>query len=167
MKSIGYKLAIFLLLLTSMAIAQTPANFAGQWEFDRANSKPGRFDHKYDGTESMQITQNAATLSYLVLYRKAGNPDFKTTTETYYLDGKERIEKKSSHTTKTTAKWSADKKVLSVKILETEINKGVTKDYFTSYSFKLSDDGRTLFFEKYHKNDITGESTANMIYRKK
>lgn len=157
---------ILLVFLSMPAWSQTPANFAGQWEYDKAASKPGVFARDYPGKEYIQVTQNKATFSYLMLYRMEGNPDFKTTTETYYLDGKERVDKKGSYSVKKTATWSPDKKTLTLITIQSEVKKGVVEEYLTRDIYQLSADGRTLTIEKLSKSKATGENMATMVYRK-
>ncbi|MBL7846340.1 MAG: hypothetical protein JNL40_02635 [Cyclobacteriaceae bacterium] len=162
------RINVFILLIFFIAplYAQVPANFAGQWEYDKAASKPGVIARDYPGKEFIQITQNSATFSYLLLYRMEGNPDFKTTTETYYLDGKERIEKKGTYSIKKTATWSPDKKVLTLITIQSEESKGIVEEYLTRDIYQLSADGRTLSIDKMMKSKKTGENVAMMVYHK-
>ncbi|RPI06006.1 MAG: hypothetical protein EHM64_04560 [Ignavibacteriae bacterium] len=90
-----------MLILSSINLnAQTPTNFSGKWEFDKTKSSPGFVESNYDGTVVRQITQNASTLKYFDTYIHPDRPDFKTTTDSYTLNGKEKIEKHSVGTSK-------------------------------------------------------------------
>lgn len=160
---------LFLFLcLTWTGIAQTPTNFAGQWEYDKVSSKPGIFEDNYPGTKILQINQNASTLSYLQIYKQPGSADFKTTTETFYLDGKERIEKKSSdYMIKRSTKWSADKKALTLTYIDIETREGKTTETVLADTYKLSSDGRTMTVDRYSKSVLKGEMYCNFIYHRK
>lgn len=159
---------IFIFLLTSMTlIAQNPTNFAGKWQFDKLNSIPDQIEPDYDGTIIMEITQNATTISFDEIYIHTGRDDWKTATETYKLDGKEQITNSSVGTNKKSAKWSPDKKILTIKNLDKQKLKGVLQDFLVTDTYQLSDDGKTLTIERYRNNPVTGESNAKKVYLKK
>jgi hypothetical protein len=159
---------IVVLLFTSMVVkAQTPVNFAGKWEFDKTASSPGQLESNYNGSVIMQITQNASTISFSEIWISPGNQDFKTAADTYYLDGKERIKKHSVGTNKNSAKWSADKHVLTIANCDTQKLKGVAQDFLVTDTYTLSGNGLTLTIDRYSMNPVKGETTVRMVYNKK
>jgi len=158
----------FALLLSSIAvIAQTPVNFSGKWMLDNNKSTFGKMDTKYDGTITRNITQTPATLTCTDLYTKPGNQDFETAPESYNLDGKEVVEKHSVETTKTVAKWSQDKKILTISITSIATIQGKQEEYIYSFTYRLSPDGKTLYIENYAKNSVIGEEKTTKVYNKK
>lgn len=159
---------IFMLLLTSMTSnAQTPTNFSGKWQFDKTKSTSDKVEMNYDGTIILEITQDADTISFSEIYISTGNPDWKTAVETYKLDGKEQITKHEVGTNKNSAKWSQDKKVLTITNLDTQELKGVLQDFLVADTYQLSEDGKILTIERYRKNPVTGETKAWKVYGKK
>jgi hypothetical protein len=160
-----FTLMIFLSALTLKA--QTPTNFSGKWQFDKLNSIPDQIEPDYDGTIIMEITQNATTISFDEIYIHTGRDDWKTATETYKLDGKEQITNSSIGTNKKSAKWSPDKKVLTITNLDKQKLKGVLQDFLVTDTYQLSDDGKTLTIERYRNNPVTGETNAKKVYLKK
>ena len=167
---IGVLIALLIILFQFPILtlnAQTPTNYTGKWEFDKTASSPDLIESTYEGTVILQITQNTSTISFKETWKKAGNADFNTATDTYYLDGKERIKKGGVGTNKNSAQWSEDKKVLTIKNLDTQPLKGVPQDFIVSDTYWLSENGQTLQIERYSKNPVTGETTAKKVYHKK
>jgi hypothetical protein len=159
---------IFMCIFSSITVkAQTPADFSGKWEFDKTKSDPGFVESKYDGIVIRQITQNSTTIKFSDTYIHPDRPDFKTAAESYTLDGKEKIEKHSVGTSKKSAKWSQDKKILVITNFDTQTLKGVSKDFLVVDSLKLSDNKFILTVVRYSKNPVTGETTTNKVYNKK
>jgi len=159
---------MFMLHFSSMNVhAQTPTNFSGNWEFDKAKSDAGFVESTYEGTVVRHMSQNAATIKYSDTYIHPDRPDFNTASETYSLDGKEKVEKHSVGTSKKSAKWSQDKKVLIITNLDTQKLKGVPKDFLVVDSLKLSENKLTLTIIEYSKNPVRGETTARKVYSKK
>jgi hypothetical protein len=147
--------------------AQTPTNFSGKWEFDKTKSSPGFVESNYDGTVIMQIIQNSSTIKFYDTYIHPDRSDFKTSADSYTLDGKEKIEKSDIGTTKKSTKWSLDKKVLTITNFDTQPLDGVAQDFLLVDSLKLSDNKLTLTIVRYSKNPVTGETTTNKVYNKK
>ena len=115
----------------------------------------------------MEVIQNAATISFTETYKRAGTKDWKTAADIYKLDGKEQITETEIGTSKKTAKWSADKKVLTITNIETQTLDGVLRDFLVKDSYKLDDNGKMLIIERYRKNPVTGETNAKKVYIKK
>jgi hypothetical protein len=147
--------------------AQTPTNFSGNWEFDKAKSDAGFVESTYDGTVVRHITQNASAIKFSDTYIHPDRPNFKTSDDSYTLDGKVKVEKHSVGTSKKSAKWSQDKKILTITNLDTQKLKGVLQDFLVVDSLKLSDDKLTLTIVQYSNNPVTRETTTNKVYNKK
>ncbi|MHC1704516.1 MAG: hypothetical protein AB9846_11460 [Tenuifilaceae bacterium] len=159
---------IFVFLLTSITLyAQTPTNYSGKWEFDKTNSILDRVEPNYEGTIILEITQNATTITFIEVYKQPGSPDFKSAPESYKLDGKEQIKTSDIGTNKNSAKWSADKRVLTITNTDTQTLDGALKDFIVIDNYKLSDDKKTLTIERYRKNPVTGETKSKKVYVKK
>jgi hypothetical protein len=164
---INVSLSVIFLLSTMTLKAQTPTNFSGKWEFDKTKSKLSKIDISYDGTVILEITQNSTTITFGEIYIQPGSENWKTSTDSYTLDGKEQIKKDDLGTTKKSTKWSQDKKILTITNIETQTVEGVSNDYLVVDTHKLSDDGQTLTIESYSKNTVIGETTSKKVYHKK
>lgn len=160
-------LAVLFSLVTSLVGAQTPTSYSGKWEFDKAKSKLFKPDVSFDGTVIMKIVQTSTTITFGETYIQPGSPDWSTSTDSYNLDGKEYIKKDDIGTSKKSAKWSQDKKILLITNSDTQTLNGVPSDFLMADSYKLSDDGLTLTIERYRKNKVTGETTSKLVYHKK
>lgn len=159
---------IFLSIFFNMPLnAQNPVNFSGRWEYDKLTSSPTTIESKYDGTVYLQITQDSYTIRFGETWVKPGNEDFETAIDSLSMDGVERTRKSEIGTSKRSAKWSKDFKVLRINNLDTQKLKGVLQNFFVSDSYSLTDDGLILTMERYAKNPVTGETTAKKVYRKK
>jgi hypothetical protein len=152
---------------TTTLYSQTPANFSGQWQYEKAKRAPDTLEPKFDGTVLLIIKQNASTIAFSELYKKQGSADFKTAPDTYSLDGKEKVRKDQTGISRKSATWSQDKRVLTITNHDTSTLEGVAKDFLIVDSYKLSDDGRTLTLERYSKNPVTGEARVKKLYSKK
>jgi hypothetical protein len=161
--------SLFVLFLSSTTTlnAQIPTNFSGKWEFDKTKSNLTKIDVSYDGTVILEIIQDPARITFAEIYRSAGSPDWKTSTDVYTLDGKEHSKKDDRGTRTKTAKWSPDKKFLAITNIDRQTAHGVTKEFIGLDTLTLSDNGRTLTIDKYYKNPVTGDMTAKKIYHKK
>jgi hypothetical protein len=159
---------VLVFLLSSVALKdQSQTNLSGKWEFDKTESSPGTVHSKYDGTVTRKITQNSSTITYCDIYTRKGSNDWKTADELFRLDGKEQIKKDGANSRKKSAKWSQDKKVLTLTYRETYTEEGISKELLVAESYKLSDDGKTLTIETYSKNQVTGETKTKSVYQKK
>jgi hypothetical protein len=164
---LSVSLIVLSILSTVSLSAQTAANFSGKWEFDKTKSSPGTVHANYPGTVTRQITQNASTLTYRDVYVQKGSSNWKTTDEIFNLDGKEQIRKDGANTRRKSAKWSDDKKILTLTYAETYVERGVSKELSAAASYALSEDGKTLTMETYSKNQVTGEKKTTSVYHKK
>lgn len=164
----GHVLLVIILLISTISLkAQAPTNFSGKWQYEKAKSVVDKLEPNFDGAIILEITQNAATISFAEIYKREGSADWKTAAETYKLDGKEQVTKHDVGTNKYSASWSADKKVLTITNIDTQTLKGVLQDFIVIDTYSLSADGKTLTIERYRKNPVTGETKAKKVYSKK
>jgi hypothetical protein len=165
---IGASLISMFLMSSATLKAQTPINFSGKWEYDKAKSSPGTDNAKYNGTVVRQITQTASTIACRDIYIQKGINDWSTSDDVYNLDGKEEIDKSDPNDIITKSViWSQDQKSLTLSYKSTYIEQGVSKESLISGTYKLSDDGKTLTIEEYSKDAIRGEIKTTSVYHKK
>jgi hypothetical protein len=160
---------ISLLLITLSALnAQTPANFTGKWEFDKARSDKGeRGDASFKGTIIMEIKQDASTMTFANTFIRPGMKDHVVPADTFFIDGRIKNEKFGSVPIKKSVKWSSDKKVLTTSMIMTDILDGVSQEFLTANTYQLSDEGKTLTVGEFHKSTLNGEDTIKKVYTKK
>ena len=154
-------LLLAVLLSTPFLHAQTPTDFSGKWAFDKSQSDPGKGGSFLEGDEILQITQTANSITLDRTTKRPGSEDI-TGSDQYTLDGKESVKKDDFSTTKTMAKWSDDKQVLTI----TTIMTVKSDDYRTDDSYSLTDQGKTLTIKSISKNPTGGRTTV-VVYSKK
>lgn len=147
--------------------AQAPVNFSGKWQYDKANSDKDKFDSDYDGTIILEIRQNGDSISFSETYIYPDRPEWKTSADSYRFDGKEQITKSSVGTSKKSAKWSPDKKLLIITNIDTQTVKGVLQEFVIIDTYSLSPDKNTINLERYRKNYVTGETKLKKLYSRK
>jgi hypothetical protein len=163
-----YASFIIYFMMNAMFInAQTPTDFSGNWLFDKSISSPEMLESTYPGTVVLKIEQNAGTISFSDTWSNPGSDDWTTAVESYNLDGKEKITKHEVGTNKNSAKWSKDKKLLTITNLDTQKLKGVMQDFLVVDTYSLSENGQTLTIERYSKNPVKGEGNGKKIYHRK
>jgi len=160
-----FSMILPMFLFATVLIAQTPTNFSGKWAFNKTKSNLGEGASFLDGDEILVINQDAALMITEHTLIRKGSDNF-VSTDTCRLDGKETIEKSDMGTTKKTAKWSTDKKILTISTIMTFDPDVSTAEYRVDESYKLSDDRKTLTIESFSKNP-TGERKTILIYNKK
>jgi hypothetical protein len=154
-------LILSMLLFASILNAQTPTNYSGKWTFDKSQSKPGEGGSFLMSEGILDITQDANSVTLISTTKQKGSDDI-IHTDKYTLDGKESIEKGDPFTTKKMAKWSDDKKILTI----TTIMTYNSVDYRTDDTYSLTDNGKTLTVTSASKNP-TGERKIISVYLKK
>ncbi len=157
---------IFMAFLGNLK-AQSPVNFSGKWQYDRANSDKDKFESELDGTVILEINQTNDSISFSETYIYPDRPQWKTSADSYKIDGKEQITKSSVGKSKKSAKWSPDKKLLIVTNIDTQTVKGVLQEFIVSDTYSLSADKKTIMLERYRKNYVTGETKSKKIYTRK
>ena len=148
--------------------AQTPANFSGRWEFDRINSdKDDTGDASFDGTIILEIKQNPDIISFSNTFFLPGKEGINPGTESFPADGKVTTDNSGSDPAKKFIKWSRNNTVLTTNYIMTASIDGVAQDFITATTYKLSQDGKTLFVEDFSKSKLNGEKTIKKVYKKK
>ena len=105
---------VFLLIVPTLGNAQSgKANFAGNWTFNEEKSNLGDTGGRRFGGGDMVVKQET---NLLAVDRTRTNRDGEEVTRTskYTLDGKESINTFGQGESKSTAKWSADGKSLTI-----------------------------------------------------
>jgi len=106
--------AMLLVIVPVLANAQAgKANFSGTWTFNEGKSNLGDTGGRRFGGGDMVVKQDA---NLLTIERTRTNQNGETTnmTSKYTLDGKESTNSFGRGETKSTAKWSADGKTLTI-----------------------------------------------------
>ena len=140
--------SIVFLLISAGLFAQ--ANFSGTWTLNESKSKFGGEGGGPGGpmsAGSMTVAQDAALLTVDQIMRGRDGEEMKLTMK-YNLDGEE-----SENTfmmdmkRKSTVTWSSDKKALIINSSMVFNRDGENREMKDSETWKLSDDGKTLFIE--------------------
>lgn len=148
--------------------AQTPADFSGKWEFDKARSdKDDTGDASFDGTIIMEIKQNSKTVSFANTFTIPGKKPVALPPDSFQADGSVTTDNSGSDPAKKFLKWSKDKKILTTSYVMTASVDGVPQDFITAMSYRLSDGGKTLIVEEMNKSRLNGERTVKKVYKKK
>jgi hypothetical protein len=153
----------FLILLIPIILnAQTPSNFSGKWILDNTKSKAGdgvSFDEETE--EILNIYQGANTITIIKNTVQKG-VSFVPATEKSTLDGKESIALYYSLPVKTKAKWSDDRKILTI-TTSRNVN---SVEFITFNIYSLSDNGKTLKIQSIFR-DQSGDRKMFLVYIKK
>lgn len=164
------KVSLVSLLLFSCLVlnAQTPANFAGKWVFYKAGSdKDETGDASFDGTIILEINQNSSTIAFTNTFIIPGKDPYVMQPDSYFPDGKVTIDNSGTGPAKKFAKWSQDKKAITTSLVMTDKIDGVAQDFTTALTYKLSEDGKSLSVDEFHKSKLNGERTIKKLYKKK
>jgi hypothetical protein len=158
-----------LLLLFSISLnGQLPTNYSGKWEFDKAKSdKDETGDASFNGTIILEIKQNSTEITFISTYTVPGKKAIVIPSGTFFIDGKVTTNNGGTGPAKEFVKWSPDKKILTTNSVMTDSIDGVAQDFLTANTYKLSEDGKTLFIEEFHKSKLNGEKTIKKVYKKK
>jgi hypothetical protein len=160
-------LIIFMFFTSAVILkAQTQPDFSGKWIFDKTQSSAGLVESGYEGAVVRKIIQNPTTITFSDVYLHPDRDEWETATDSYNLDGQEQIIKRSIGTTKKTAAWSEDKKILTLTNFDSQTHGGVTNEYLVKDSYSLSENGLVLTVERYSKNPVAGDTTAKKVYNK-
>ena len=155
-------LALLLTVLyASAAFAQKPAEFAGKWAFERTKSNAGKgSSFATESTHILTIKQDPNTIS-ITMVTIVNGAVRDTTVDEYTLDGKETVTPSGGQELKTMAKWSNDKKRLTITTSMTYQGNEHRNDdvYF------LSANGTVLTIESAYKS-ANGVSKMIKVYSK-
>lgn len=155
MKSSGKIGLMLCFLLLNTFVLNAQSDFSGTWNLDHSKSDAAFRDYEV----TVVITQTAQNFTVeQTLIMKSGE---KTTMPavSYTLDGKEVAKEEQGGNDRLSAKWSPDKKSLTVKFVRTMEG----NDYGSLTVYNLSDDGRILTVKS---SDLTGESPMVQVYNK-
>jgi hypothetical protein len=154
---LGSLFVLSLIFSSSVSHAQAIANFSGVWIQDTIKSDDffKSFEVKYT------ITQNLQTFKVIQSLTLKGSTETITSDYSYTLDGKVTTRVKEGNTEKNSAKWSADKKILTTRSIITYGNEDVG---FTE-TYSLSNNGLVLTVLK--SNIIPGVPEVKQVFNKK
>lgn len=160
---------ILLFLLSTLSlIAQTPANYSGKWEFDKARSDRDQTgDASFNGIIMLEISQTTTVITSTSTFFLPGKDGIKMPPQSFSLGGTVETGKGGTGPVKTFVKWSADKKSLTTNSVMTDSIDGVPQEFLTAMTYRLSEDGKTLFIDEFHKSKLNGEQTIKKVYKKK
>lgn len=160
-------ISLFIISTASLK-AQTPTNFSGKWEFDKAGSdKDDRGDASFKGTIIMEIKQNSDTITFSTTFSLPGKAAVTLRPDSFLTNGNVTQDKSGSDPAKKFVKWSPDKKTLTTNYVMTAIIDGVADDFLTSRTYRLGSDGKTLVVDEFKKSKLNGEKTIKKVYIKK
>jgi hypothetical protein len=158
-------LTIMLALITPVMMnAQAgKANFAGTWAFnaDKSNLGDGGGGRRGGFGGGDFVAKQDANLLTVDRTRTNQSGETTTTTSKYTLDGKESTNSTGRGESKSTAKWSADGKSLSI-VTKSSFN---GNDFTTTQVWTLTD-AKTLTISTTRPSQ-DGEVTTKMVYDKK
>jgi hypothetical protein len=153
----GYVFFLSLIFSSSFSHAQSPADFSGLWIQDTVKS-----DDFYKSFEVKYIiTQIPQTFKVKQILTLKGSTEAVENEYSYTLDGKVSTSVKEGNTEKNSAKWSADKKILTTRSTITYGNEDVG---FTE-TYSLSNNGLVLTVLK--SNIIPGVPEVRQVFNKK
>jgi hypothetical protein len=137
--------AMFFLLLSLPIEAQNPVSFSGTWNLDNAKSDDAYKEYQV----TCKIKQDSRTISIEETLLPKDNEVITSQSESYNLDGKETSKEEQGGTNKKSAKWSPDRKSLTIK----ETRKVGENVYGSNTVYKLSADGKILTVSTTDIND--------------
>jgi len=153
---------VLLLVVPTLANAQSgKTDFSGTWAFNEGKSNLGDSGGRRFGGGDMVVKQES---NLLTVERTRTNRDGeeRTMTSKYTLDGKESTNSFGRGESKSTAKWSADGKSLTI----------VTKMSFNGNDFTSTEvwtlkNAKTLSIDSTRPNRDGGEVKTTRVYDKK
>jgi hypothetical protein len=150
-------LVLVLLLCSSVLPGQTPADFSGAWIQD--TSKSDGFYKAFGVEYTITQTPQEFTVKQTFTIKKSNESVIRN--YSFTLDGKVKNVKTEYGTENNTAKWSADKKVLTTR---STIKYG-PDDVGLTETYSLSANGLVLTAVK--KDIIEGSTPVKMVFNKK
>jgi hypothetical protein len=157
---------ISMLIVFSLNLySQSPANFTGKWEFDKAGSdKDERGDASFDGKIILEINQNSETITFTNTFFIPGKDGKTLRPDSYLINGDITKDDTGIDPAIKFVKWSEDKKVLSTQYVMTATIDGTAQEFLTAKTYKLGEDGKTLLVEELKKSLLNGEKTIKKVY---
>lgn len=150
-----------LFMIPSGAFAQNPVNFSGTWALNESKSNLGEGGSRMV-SQKIVIVQDAATLSLARTFTtQDGDREMK---ESYTLDGKESVNPIFNTSKKSIAKWSDDKKTLTVSSVMVFEANGENIEIKTTEVYTLAGSVLTINSTSVSSR---GERKGTLIYDKK
>lgn len=149
------------LLISSLSFGQGAASFSGTWAFNESKSNLGEGGSRMV-SQKIVIVQDAATFSLARTFTtQDGEREMK---EKYTLDGKESVNPIFNTSKKSIAKWSDDKKTLTVSSVMVFEANGENIEIKTTEVFTLAGSVLTINATSVSSR---GERKTTLIYDKK
>ena len=160
MKNLTFRFSLILTILISASgiYGQSPADFSGVWTQD--NVKSDDFYKDFNITCTIKQSLNEITFDE-TFFSKSGEK-ITSKTESYTLDGKETSVEEQGGINKKSAKWSADKKTLTI----TNTRTVGSEVYGSHRNYSLSGNNRVMTIITTDANPLTGLK-VNQIFNKK
>ena len=145
-------------------------NFAGNWAFNAEKSQMGQSQGGGGGMRGgfgggNMVVKQEANLLTVDQTRTGQDGQSMTTTSKYTLDGKESVNSTGRGESKSTAKWSADGKSLTIVTTRTFDRNGETMEMKTSEVWSLT--SPTALSVTSTMNTPNGERTTTRVYDRK
>lgn len=160
MKNFTFRSFLFLAIIisTSGIYAQLPADFSGTWTQDNVKSDPFYKDFNI----TCAIKQTPQEISFDETFFSLAGEKITSKSESYTLDGKDYSVEEQGGINKKSAKWSADKKTLTVTNTRT-----VGTEVYGSYrAYSLSGNGRLLTIITTDVNPASGLKVTQIFNKK-
>jgi hypothetical protein len=154
------KTLLFLVLLSILPVFPllSQVDFSGVWVQDKA--KTDDFYKSFNIVFTIKQTSTVLNLNEEILSETGEKLIEKAFT--FSLDGKEYTEKKDGGINKKSARWSADRKILTL-----SDTRELTPDIMGSHrSFSLSSDGKILTVNTTDANPLTGLKVKQVFNKK-
>jgi hypothetical protein len=162
-------LLISFFIVSSLSLnAQTQTNFSGKWEFDKTNSdKDERGDASFNGTIILEIKHNFDTITFTNTFFLPGRDGRTLRPDKFLVNEQVTQDNSGSDPAKKFITWSQDRKVLTTNYIMTASIDGVSQDFLTTKTYKISEDGEILAVVEFNKSKLNGEKTVKKAYKKK
>ncbi len=165
MRKTGFAILVVLLSFPlNAALAQGKTNFTGEWALDENKSELGE-GGGFGLSKSLNITQDGNNLN-VERTMTSRNGEQRVVKSSYSLDGKESDNSMGNRSSKSTATWSKDGKVLTVNTNTKFERNGQSFESKSVETWKLSDDGKTLTLDM-NSSSQRGDRHSVLVYHKK
>jgi hypothetical protein len=155
MKSSGKPAFMTCALLLNTLVLLAQQDFSGTWTLDHSKSDAAFRD--YEATCVITQTAQIFTVEQTLLTKNGEKSVMPAVS--YNLDGKEVIKEELGGKNRLSAKWSPDKKALTIRFVRTMDG----NDYGSLTVYNLSDNGLVLTVKS---SDLTGDSPMVQTYNK-
>ena len=137
-------------------------NFSGKWSLNEDKSDLG--EGRFFAASRLTITQDGNSIT-IERTRAGRDGEERTTSETVTLDGKENVTETDNRKTTSTAVWSEDQTVLTIKSTMEFSRQGETMEMIRTEVLSLDGEGKVLTI-KSGSSSARGESSAILVYDK-